>query len=199
MTYGQPFYNYGANGAYSGQGAVYAPQQAQYGNFYAPQQQVPQNANNGVIPQYPQQPMQMQQQQATQFNIPIKDIRFVTSEEAKAFIVMPNSNALLIDMAGGMAYFKTADALGQSVTKSYKFSEIAPDGTIPKPVEEKPAVNFDEFVKRQEIADYIQQYGFVTKEQYKTLQSQLDNLKREIANSNNNGGNGGNGRKQQQG
>ncbi len=144
--------------------------------------------------QQPQMPMQRQQPQG---GYPLRDVRFVTAEEARAFIVMPNSSALLIDMAGGTAYFKTADMYGQSVTKSYKFTEIDPSALVSKAIEEKPTVNFDEFVKRQDISDYIQKFGFVTKEQFKALQLQLEDLKRTIVN-NNDGGVVGNGREQQQ-
>jgi hypothetical protein len=67
-----------------------------YGNrqFMQPQQQMAQP--------------QMQQQVQPQYETPIQDIRFVTSEEAKAFIVMPNSKALLIDKNSGVAHLKTA-------------------------------------------------------------------------------------------
>ena len=61
---------------------------------------------NYMQPQQPmaQPQMQQQTQPTMQYETPIQDIRFVTSEEAKAFIVMPNSKALLIDKNGGVAH-----------------------------------------------------------------------------------------------
>ena len=62
---------------------------------------------NYMQPTYNQQPQQMvqqQMQQPMQYDVPIQDIRFVTSEEAKAFIVIPNTKALLIDKNSGIAH-----------------------------------------------------------------------------------------------
>lgn len=124
----------------------------------------------------PQQPMvqpqsQMQQQAQPQYETPIQDIRFVTSEEAKAFIVMPNSKALLIDQKGGMAHLKTADNMGQSVTQYFKFEQVNADGTPIKPQEPTtPQVDFGQFAKKEELN------GFVTIEQYKQLADQYNSL-----------------------
>lgn len=193
MYYGQNPNGYGVV-AYNTPNNAYMPQQQQYGNIYGQQQQMAQN--NHQIPQnaYPQQ----QQVQQAQYNLPIREIRFVTSEEAKAFIVMPNSNALLIDTTNGTAFLKSADSIGQSVTKTYKFTELGADGAPIKPTEKKPEIDVSDFVKRADIDDYIQQQGFVTREQYKTLQTQLDSLKREIS-VNNDRGNKNGGKQQQQG
>ncbi len=124
-----------------------------YGNrqFMQPQQQMAQ----------PQ--VQMQQQAQMQYETPIQDIRFVTSEEAKAFIVMPNSKALLIDKNGGVAHLKTADNMGQSVTQYFKFEQVNADGTPIKPQEPVPQVDFGQFAKKEELN------GFVTIEQYNAL------------------------------
>lgn len=125
----------------------------------------------------PQQPMAQQQMQAQQqpmqpqYETPIQDIRFVTSEEAKAFIVMPNSKALLIDKNGGVAHLKTADNMGQSVTQYFKFEQVNADGTPIKPQEQTtPQVDFGQFAKKEELT------GFVTIEQYKQLADQYNSL-----------------------
>lgn len=125
----------------------------------------------------PQQPMAQQQMQAQQqpmqpqYETPIQDIRFVTSEEAKAFIVMPNSKALLIDKNGGVAHLKTADNMGQSVTQYFKFEQVNADGTPIKPQEPTTSqVDFGQFAKKEELN------GFVTIEQYKQLSEQYNSL-----------------------
>ena len=121
----------------------------------------------------PQQQMaqpQMQQQVQPQYETPIQDIRFVTSEEAKAFIVMPNSKALLIDKNGGVAHLKTADNMGQSVTQYFKFEQVNADGSPLKPQESTPQVDYSQFVTKKEID------GLPTAEQYKQLAEQYNTL-----------------------
>ena len=121
----------------------------------------------------PQQPigqpqMQVQQQAQPQYETPIQDIRFVTSEEAKAFIVMPNSKALLIDRNGGVAHLKTADNMGQSVTQYFKFEQVNADGSPIKPQETAQSVDFSQFV---------------TISQYNDLLAQFDGLKNMVQNA----------------
>lgn len=127
---------------------------------------------NYMQPQQPmaQPQMQQQAQPTMQYETPIQDIRFVTSEEAKAFIVMPNSKALLIDKNGGVAHLKTADNMGQSVTQYFKFEQVNADGTPIKAQEPTPQVDFGQFAKKEELN------GFVTIEQYKQLAEQYNSL-----------------------
>ena len=116
------------------------------------------------------QMQQVQQQPPMQYETPIQDIRFVTTEEAKAFIVMPNSKALLIDKNGGVAHLKTADNMGQSVTQYFKFEQVNADGSPIKPQEPTPQVDFGQFVKKEELV------GLPTAEQYQQLTNQYNDL-----------------------
>lgn len=172
MYYGQNPNGYGVV-PYNASNGMYVPQQTQYGNLYGQVQQI-----QPISPQTAQMPYQQPQQAS--YGVPIRDIRFVTSEEAKAFIVMPNSNVLLIDTASGKAFLKSADSIGQSVTKTYKFEELNVDGGPVKSEEKKSDVDMSAYVKRDDIAAYIEQQGFVTHEQYKSLQDQVNSLKREL-------------------
>jgi hypothetical protein len=141
-----------------------------YGGYnYAPQQQ-----------QMPPAP-QNQPQAQPQYEMPIQDIRFVTAEEAKAFIVMPNSRVLLIDRSG-TAYLKTADNMGQSVTQYFKFEPVNADGTPIRPQEE-PTIDLSAFVKREDL----QSLPFVTMEQYSALANELRQLKEQIVRGRPNG------------
>lgn len=125
----------------------------------------------------PQQQMaQPQMQQPIQYETPIQDIRFVTSEEAKAFIVMPNSKALLIDKNGGVAHLKTADNMGQSVTQYFKFEQVNADGTPLKPQEPAPQIDFDKFVAKDELP----KYGFVTQDQFNAIIDKLELMQKQI-------------------
>lgn len=139
-------------------------------------------------PQFYGQPQQRMQAPAQsqptipppQYGVPIREIRFVTNEEAKAFIVMPNSAALLVDGANGMAYLKTADNLGQSVTEYFRFNKVNPDGTPIKPVVEaadEPKFNADEFVKKVDLGNM----GFATQDQVSALAKKIDGLHKKLS------------------
>lgn len=143
-------------------------------NFMQPQQQMAQ----------PQ--MQQQVQQQMQYETPIQDIRFVTSEEAKAFIVMPNSKALLIDKNGGVAHLKTADNMGQSVTQYFKFEQVNADGTPLKPQEPTPQVDYGKFLTKDELP----KYGFVTKDQFNAVLDKLELMKKQMEKGAKDNGNG---------
>lgn len=140
-----------------------------YGNYgmpsysqrpYAPQsQQAMQNTQQ--IPMQPQPQMQ--------YEMPIQELRFVTSEEAKAFIVMPNSKALLIDKNNGVAHLKVADNMGQSQTQYFRFEAINEDGTPIKPKVDTPQIDLEDFEKR-----------FVTIQQYTELLDQFNQIKKII-------------------
>ena len=128
-------------------------QQYQYTGYCYP----PYGRQNFIQPQ--QQMVQPQQQVQPQYETPIQDIRFVTSEEAKAFIVMPNSKALLIDKNGGVAHLKTADNMGQSVTQYFKFEQVNADGTPLKPQEPTPQVDYSQFVTLSQYNDLLTQFN----------------------------------------
>lgn len=126
---------------------------------------------NYMQPQQQMSQPQMQQQVVQQmYEIPIQDVRFVTSEEAKAFIVMPNSKALLIDKNGGVAHLKTADNMGQSVTQYFKFEQVNADGTPLKPQETTPKVDYSKFVTVDQLN------GLPTADQYKQLSDKYNSL-----------------------
>ena len=144
------------------------PYQGYYGNssYGMPYQQQSMYSRQ---PMY-QQP-QMQPQPQGQYETPIQDVRFVTSKEAEAYIVMPNTGALLIDANGGIAHYKVANNMGQSVTKFFKFVEVDANGNPIKPQEPTPQVDFNQFAKRDELNGFatIEQYNALTKRQNELL------------------------------
>lgn len=140
--------------------------QPNYGNYgYQPNYQPV--INQAVQPQT-QQIMQQSQQQIQ--NIPIREVRFVTSDEAKAYIVFPNSNALLIDIPNGIAHFKSADNLGQSYTEYFRFEKVNADGTPVKKQEAKADPKFDTSM-------------FVSKDDFATLAEKVDSLQKRLSKS----------------
>lgn len=126
----------------------------------------------------PQQP-QMQMAQQAPVDAPIQELRFVTSEEAKAYIVMPNTKALLIDKNNGLAFLKSADMNGQSATECYKFTKT--DGNAPSmPKTEAtatPSFDADKFITKDEFVEL----STTMKQQYSSILGQFDSLKKQIA------------------
>lgn len=87
-----------------------------------------------------------------QYDVPFQDVRFVTAEEAKGYMVMPNGKALLIDRQNKIATVKVADPMGQSTTQQFKF-EVLSEQPQAQPV-------------------------YVTMEQYNDLLAQIESLKK---------------------
>lgn len=77
---------------------------------------------------------------------PITDIRLLTSDEMKAFIVFPNTKVLLIDKEHGVACLKSADAMGQSESKMYSFQSIK-DFTKEEEKQVAPAPSYENEIK----------------------------------------------------
>lgn len=155
----------------------YYPYYSPYGAQNRAQYGVPTYGGYNYTPQ-PQQAQSMPQNQPQaqqQYEMPIQDIRFVTAEEAKAFIVMPNSRVLLIDK-NGMAYLKTADNMGQSQTQCFRFEAVNADGSAIKAQEQPTQPDFKDFVKLQDV----HKLGFATVEEVQKLSNSLDELKRSL-------------------
>lgn len=143
-----------------------------YGNQYQPYQ-----------PQMAQRPQPQPTQPQAQFDTPIQDLRFVTSEEAKAFIVAPNTNALLIDRANKVAHLKSTDNLGQSSMRYFRFEEVDHEGKSLKGEPPVPTIDPAMFVKKEDLENIATKddlKAFSTKEDLKTLYAKVDNLQRKI-------------------
>lgn len=131
--YGQPpFYN------------AYATLQNNQQNFPQPQQQV-------------QSPQPQPQQQ-----IPIQsNIEYVNGiEGAKAFILPPNAQKLLLDSDNTFFYIKTTDMQGKPSVKRFRYIDVDAEQNPPK--QEEPTT------------------AYVTLEQFTDLLENFDNLKKEF-------------------
>lgn len=137
------------------------------------------------MPMQNAQPLQWQQSQAPQGELPFQDVRFVTTEEAKSFILMPNSRVLLIDKPNNLAFVKTADNMGQSSTRFFKINEINENGTPIEKATEKQSVDMQEFVKKSDLVGLVtvQEYNSVL-EQLRALQGEIRGLKTNDGNAN---------------
>lgn len=130
-----------------------------YGNYY---------------PQYQTYQQPVQQRPQANFDTPIQDLRFVTSEEAKAHIVYPNSNALLIDKNNGLAYLKSADGLGQSTMRTFKYEEV--NGGL-NPV--SSGLNAEEYLKKEDAGEFLKQNDLEElKKQLATMEQKIEKLGR---------------------
>ena len=109
-------------------------------------------------------------------DMPIQDIKYVNKAQAEAYIVYPNTKVMLIDKESGMVYIKTADGMGQSKTDYFRFEPINADGSPIKAQEPTPQVDFNEFVKVEQLKDF----GFVTIEQYNSLAQRLEQIQKRL-------------------
>lgn len=147
QNYGYSPYSYGQPYGYPSYQQRYAPQ-----------------------PQQVAQPMQPQPQpQMPQTSPQIQGVSYGTEEEAKAFIVFPNSIAYFIDHSKNRLYAKSANASGVSSIDYFSIFPINADGTPIKPQEQTPQINIDDFSKR-----------FVSVEQYEELVNRFEELKKFI-------------------
>lgn len=121
--------------------------------------------NYGYIPQQPsynpgvynQAPQQMQQgitpsSIPSTNELPIQGVPFVTEDEAKAYIVLPNTKLLLMDKNNSVFYIKSADSLGKSSFEAFEFRKREE-----KPKEEPVTGQLDlsDFVKKNDLKNFV--------------------------------------------
>lgn len=111
----------------------------------------------------------------------MQGVKFVTQDEAKAYIVMPNQRVMLMDKNNSLFYIKSADGLGQSNLEAYEFKKVDINNPQPK---ENPAPNFDHenLVKRDELDKLVNKEEFASKLKAVTidLTQKIDELKKSI-------------------
>lgn len=163
-------------GNYQGYGYQPSYQQPSYmQRAYTPQPQ--QMAQPQPQPQV-QQPMQMPQQMPIAPQVPqIQEFRHGTEDEIRPIIIYPNCVAYYIDYSKGRMYAKRADGAGMSSLEYYELTPINSDGSPIKPQEPIPQVNFDEFIKKEDL----EKFGFVTVAQYNELAQKLEQIQKQIA------------------
>ena len=134
-------------------------------NYYQPYNRGYMNYQNPLYqqPSY-QQPNAYRSQVG---DAPIQGIKFLTADEIKAYIVMPNCREMLIDKANGIVHIKSADTMGQSSDKIYKFEELVEDGASAengtdkgeneKHIDIVKKDDLEGFVKTDELAEFVKQ------------------------------------------
>lgn len=151
----------------------------QYNGTYIP------NYNyNQQVPM--QRPMQTTQQPQTTEDVPFNDIKFVTEDEAKGYILFPNTRVMLLDRDKSVFYIKTADSLGKSTLEGYKYTKLEDKSTesVSREIDTK------DFVKMQDLKGYITREdlaNFITKDDMKNFitKEEFDNvIKERLSNGN---------------
>lgn len=140
---------------------------------------------NNQIPQTQFQPMPMQLQQAqTQFEIPLREVKFVTSEEAKAYIVFPNTASLLIDKQQGLAYLKSADNMGQSFMEAFEFKKYEQgQETALKDTKKEDTIDLSNYIKTADLDTLevvrkgdLDKIMETSRKEYEDLKKKVENL-----------------------
>lgn len=154
-----------------------------YQNYgYQPNYQQPNYMQRAYAPQPSQMPQIQQQPQPPMptpmiSEMPIQDIKFVNKAQAEAYIVFPNTKVMLIDKESGLVYVKTADNMGQTQTEYFRYDKVNADGSPIKAQEPTPQVNYDDFVRK----DQLGKLNFATAEQFETLSKKIEQIQRQIA------------------
>lgn len=156
--------NYLGNNQYGGQFYPSYMNYGNYGNVQMPQRQ--------MQPQQPQQPIEKEQ-------VPFNDIRFATEDEAKAYIVMPNTKVMFMDRDKSVFYIKSADSLGKSTLECYSYTRSTNNSTEPK----NSVLDPKEFVKTSDLKNFITKDdlgNFLTRDDLKPIDTKLQELQRRI-------------------
>lgn len=117
------------------------------------------NYNYNPYQNYYQQPQMVQPQN----NMPFNDVRFATIEEAKAYIMLPNTKVMFMDRDNSVFYIKSADSLGKSTIEAFKYARIEnnPNESVSHEIDTK------DFVKMEDLKDYLK--GFVTRDEFNDI------------------------------
>ena len=134
---------------------------------------------NNYNPQ-PQQNYNMQMQMNRQSDLPVQNIRFVNADEMKGYIVFPNTTEMLIDRDNKIVQLKSADQIGYSTVKTFKFEEISePTKKMSTNSENSNQIDLKEYVKKEDLTDFIKvdaltQFSRDLDEKFAKLEKKID-------------------------
>lgn len=147
-----------------------------YGNNYTNPYGYGAMQNQGYMPNQSYYGMGMQGS-----NDVMQGVKFVTQDEAKAFIVMPNQRVMLMDKNNSLFYIKSADSLGQSTLESYEFKKVDINNPENKP-NETPSIDVENLVKKEQLDNLVtkDKLGEELKAVRIDLSQKIDELKKSI-------------------
>lgn len=129
----------------------------------------------GAVPNYgAQQPyMPIQQPQPQQSaDTQVQGVKFLTSDEARAYVVAPFQSVMIVDRDNSVFYIKSADAMGKSYMETYKYEKYdANAGSAPS-----TPIDASMFVTKQDFANI----DFVTRSDLDKFEARLDELQKKI-------------------
>ena len=105
-----------------------------------------------AMPSY--QPTYMPQTNQDQNGIMFNHIRYVNSNEMSSYVVLPNNTDMIIDKANNIVQIKSADQVGNSFTRNFKFEEIT-DLQPTNKEEKQPEIDLSGYVKTEDLKDFI--------------------------------------------
>lgn len=130
------------------------------------------NSQQRSMPTQQTQPSQSVQQ-TQNYETPIQNIRFLNSDEIKGYVVFPGTKEMLIDRAKGITYIKSANTMGESFSRIFRFEEISEEDLDTKKPEQ-PVIDTSSFVKRDDLKN------FLTKEDLVDINTKLDKMEKYI-------------------
>lgn len=129
---------------------------------------------------YQQNLMQYQNQNSPHPNErAFQDVRFTTEQEAKGFLLNPNTNVLLIDRENRIAHIKSADGFGQSSEVLYKFEQINDNENAKL----QAPIDTSDFIKKDELKDLVTKKdleNFITKDSLNSLKEEINKLQKQV-------------------
>lgn len=138
-------------------------------NFYNPYNNMPNS--NMYSNNFYKTPVQNTMPQQTSFLAPMNNIQLATLDEAKAYILTPNSQMLFLDKDKQRCYLKTSDAYGQSNLETYNLQkqeqsqEIQAATVEPVPKE----IDMSEYAKTENVDSLKQELETFRDEMTKKL------------------------------
>ena len=158
----------------------------QYGQYYPNYSQAYGNYSTPQMQQRATQ-MQMPQSMPTQ-DIPFNDVKFVTADEAKAYIVAPNTKVMLMDRDKSVFYIKSADSLGKSTLEGFKYSKLDNNSTesVSHDLDLKEYVkmsDLQEILSKNDTSEFLtikDAEKFLTKNDLKAIDTKLEQLSKQI-------------------
>lgn len=114
-------------------------------------------------------------------DVGMQGVKFVTRDEAKAYIVDPNQRVMLMDKDNSVFYIKSADSLGQSTLETYEFKKINPEN-IGNTINQQPNLDIENLVKKDDLNNLVtlDKLGEELKVIRIDLSQKIDELKKSI-------------------
>lgn len=119
-------------------------------NFYNPYN----NSNNIYGTNYYGRQQMTANIQQPQFFAPQSNIQFATLDEAKAYIITPNSQMIFLDKDKQRCYLKTSDNNGQSQLEIYNLQKQ--DSEVKEATAQPPQVDLSEYAKNTNLSELEQ-------------------------------------------